>query len=332
MAMEQLRRALLVAAMTALLAGCGGDEAPQAARRPTGQTLPTGGDSSAATNSAPEIVSLMIRPAQPRPGDSLVAEARATDDDGDALTLEYQWSIDGRVQDESGQTLHPHQLETGAVIEVVVRARDGFEQSAPAQASVRIGNQPPMMLGVTFQPNGEIRGDRDISARPHATDPDGDSISYSYRWWVNDEPVGEDDPVLPAGEFGRGDSITLAVVASDGLNESEELRTDPIEVQNAPPHVVSSPGGFGSDGVFRYRIEVEDADGDSRFTYRLVQGPEGMAIDSLDGQMVWRPRESQAGTHDVAFEVNDRHGGKTTQSFKLQLAFEETAVPAAGSW
>jgi hypothetical protein len=48
--------------------------------------------------------------------------------------------------------------------------------------------------------------------------------------------------------------------------------------------------------------------------------------------MVWTPRESQAGTHAVQLEVDDRHGGKTTQAFKLELSFEETAVPAAPSW
>ena len=66
--------------------------------------------------------------------------------------------------------------------------------------------------------------------------------------------------------------------------------------------------------------------------FRLVRGPEGMSLDPVDGTLTWAPDERHAGTHPVEIEVDDRRGGKATQSFNLELAFTEDSAPAARRW
>ena len=122
--------------------------------------------------------------------------------------------------------------------------------------------------------------------------------------------------------------VELSVVARDGEDDSEELRSQPIEVLNAPPVIVSQPGEFAPDGTYRYQLVVEDSDGDRSFRYQLLAGPPGMQFDAADGQVRWTPRQDQAGSHPVKLSVTDRAGGNVTQTFQLDLAFQPAASPA----
>jgi hypothetical protein len=119
-------------------------------------------------------------------------------------------------------------------------------------------------------------------------------------------------------------------VASDGHARSEALRTATIEVANAAPEITSQPGAIGADGVFRYSLAVRDPDGDRAFEYRVLEAPAGAEMDRLEGKLVWRPEEAQSGSQAFVLEVNDRKGGRTTQSFTLDVLFgDASSAPAS---
>lgn len=310
-----------------LLQGCGGDEpAPAAGGEPAAA------GASGAQNSPPVIEELALEPARPRPGQSVNARVVAHDPDGDPISLDYRWRVDGRrVEHADGRSsLH---VEGGreSSIEVTVVARDAHGESAPEMAMARVGNLPPTIVQVVMKPLGAVTAGNDVTASPRATDPEGSSIEYSYEWRVNDETVPVDGPTLPATLLKRGDRIELRVVASDGSDESEPLVSPPIEVVNATPKVVSRPGPIGPDGIFRYQVQAEDPDGDHAFRYRLAQGPKGMAIDFDDGQLRWEPPVDAAGKHEVEVEVEDLFGGSAKQRFTLELSYETEQVPAAAA-
>ena len=184
------------------------------------------------------------------------------------------------------------------------------------------------MQGVIIEPLGEITANRDVTASPAAVDPDGDDVSFEYLWKVDGQSAGTNSPVLTAEHFERGDEIELTVIASDDEGASPPLQSDPIPVVNAAPRIVSVPGVFDDDGVFRYALKVEDVDGDRMFRYRLEEAPEGMTLDIVRGQVFWEPRPDQEGVHPVVVTVDDRAGGVARQIFDVQVEFEP-AVPAA---
>ncbi len=162
----------------------------------------------------------------------------------------------------------------------------------------------------------------DITASPRAADPDGDDLDYHYEWAINGSAIFSDDAILPKEEFKRGDEITLRVTASDGTDESGTLESQPIRVVNVPPMITSTPKGFEDDGSFRYQVVASDPDGDPRLRYRLLEAPEGMAMDRLNGTITWTPAGVQAGNHPVVVEVDDMAGGTSKQSFEVRVAFE----------
>ena len=117
------------------------------------------------------------------------------------------------------------------------------------------------------------------------------------------------------------------MTASDGTDESATLESQPIRVANVPPMITSTPGAFEDDGSFRYQVVASDPDGDPRLRYRLLEAPEGMAMDRLNGAITWTPARVQAGNHPVVVEVDDMAGGSSTQSFEVWVAVEGS-VPA----
>ena len=326
-------RLMLAAALCAVLAGCGSDEPAEdpAVNREMGSGVKPVADSAApADNGRPVIERLYVSPSEPRPGEHISALVQASDPDGDPIELVYDWRIDGRRTGHNGSSMPVEAESKNALIEVIVVARDGVNESEPARASARIGNRPPQILQVVIEPMTDVTVGNDITASPRATDPDGDPVSYSYRWQVNDREIGQNEAVLRAVHYSRGDRIRLSVTASDGQQESEALQSQEIVVGNAAPVITSVPAGFEEDGTFRYKVEAEDPDGDSLFRYRLVEGPKGMKLDVVSGELAWKPDESQAGTHRVSLEVDDRSGGVATQLFDVQVAFETVSAEKEG--
>lgn len=313
---------LLLGAMLA----CGGDEsvpAPESASEPVLAPALVESD-----NEAPVIESVRLVPEEPRPGARLRAQVEASDPDGDTVRLFYEWRVDGERTTDRGDSFHVP-AAGASEIEVWVTARDGETASDPVSRLAYVANLPPQIVGVVIEPSGELTVASDLLASPRANDPDGDSISYRFAWTVNDRRAGGDRPTLEARSFERGDRIGLSVVASDAQGESEPFSIDPITVANSPPTITSRPGGFEGDDVLRYEVSATDPDGDRRFRFELIEGPDGMQMDRVTGDLSWAPREDQSGTHAVEIQVSDGRGGTAVQAFEASVAVEEQPDPAA---
>jgi hypothetical protein len=161
-----------------------------------------------------------------------------------------------------------------------------------------------------------------------ASDPDGDPLSFTYTWTVNDETADERGPVFPGERLKRGDVLTVSVVASDEQSESEPLLSPPIEVANAAPVIRSQPVFTNPNAAFAYHVVAEDPDGD-RLRYGLASGPEGMTVLAMSGDVDWTPRANQAGSHPVEIWVEDAQGARVTQRFELTIGVTDTPDPKA---
>ena len=75
---------------------------------------------------------------------------------------------------------------------------------------------------------------------------------------------------------------------------------------------------FDPNEVYRYDADAIDPDNDP-LTYAIDNGPGGLIINASSGALLWAAAPSQVGTHDVTISVVDGHGGKATQSFKIEV-------------
>jgi len=282
-------------------------------------------------NSVPVIERVELVPGAPAPGGSVTAQVRVNDADGDDLELGYAWRVNGRPVRSSGNSVSLGSALKGDPVTVTVTASDGWDESDPVTATVVVGNTPPILQSVAFDPLGTIHRGQRVTARPIAIDTDGDPLEYEYTWWVDDRELPNHGDVLDTSRLRRGDEVRLRVVASDGFSRSNELKSAPIRVENSPPRIVSTPGNAGDSSVYRYQVEAQDPDGDRRLRFRLEQAPAGMTIDPISGALSWTPPPSATGSHNVEVVVDDLQGGEASQRFTVEISEEGPEPGASGS-
>ncbi len=337
--MDMVSRVAIASALALSLAACGSEDpiarVSGASMQAQAETVtPANAGTAPKENRAPTLSSVDFRPTEPTPGEPLEAVVRGSDPDGDRLRYRFAWTVGGRRLAEKGPTVALVGARKGDLVEMTVTASDGWVDSEPLEASTQIRNSAPQVRSVRLETDGPASSGRDITARPEAQDPDGDGMSFEYVWRLNGDRLDEDGPVLSAEGLKRGDTVEVFVTASDGEDESDEVRSPALVLANAPPVIVSQPGGADADGVFHYRILAEDPDEDRSLRFSLVQAPEGMTVVSTRGEVVWKPAPEQVGVHVVEVMVEDLQGGHSSQRFHVEVgpgADAEGAAPPASS-
>lgn len=311
------------------LVACGADEDREEAARAE-WTAPADAVAREAGDGAPRIVDVRIEPDEPASGERVRAVVRAHEPDGQRVELGYVWRVGGRRMSEGGPELDLGPAPRGTRVEVVVTPSDGQNVGEPATAAVAVRNQLPVLTGIVLQPNELVSRGEEVVAVPQARDPDGDDVAFHYEWSVNGRPVEADGNRLPTADLHRGDTIEVRVVASDGSDESEPLRSAAVEVANAPPEILSTPSGVSADGTFRYVVDARDPDGDRNLRYELKRGPDGMRVNAVYGEVLWTPGPGQVGKHPVEIAVEDSDGARVVQAFELDVqSADGGTVPAA---
>jgi hypothetical protein len=145
---------------------------------------------------------------------------------------------------------------------------------------------------------------------------------------VNDAPVPNDGDLLDTSELRPGDEIRVRAVPTDGRDEGAAVASGVVTVGAGAPRIVSEPGGLSADGSFHYRIEAHP-DGKGPLRYALREGPEGMSLDRVSGELSWQATADQGGSHRVAVAVEDPRGATTVQEFVLTVQVEDSRAPAA---
>ena len=126
-----------------------------------------------------------------------------------------------------------------------------------------------------------------ITSTVDAHDPDGDAVTLTYAWSVNDSVVpGESGPTLDLAKPGngdRGDTICLAVTASDGTDDTT-LSSCFVHVRDSAPiaTVALDSATPSTDATLHATATASDVDGDAlQYTFRWrVGGVEKRATTS----------------------------------------------------
>jgi hypothetical protein len=320
-------RALRVAGLVACLAACGGEEPAREASGDFGEAAAT-----PRANAAPRVDHLELRPEAGSTGERVQVLAQVSDPDGDRMFVGYRWEVDGLAAEVSGPEIRLLDVPKGARVRVTVTAGDGTLVSEPVSAEFRVRNSPPEIRNLVLQPTGDVFAGQTVSILPRTHDADGDALEHEFTWYVNGNERGTGDHTFSTRGLRRGDRVGVRVVASDGEDRSDPLEGAAFEIANAPPSILSQPPAVGPDGHFRYRPEVQDADGDRPLRFRLDESPPGMQLDPADGELSWQASVEHQGTFPVVLVVEDVAGGKAEQRFELIVdVVPGEAAPAASA-
>jgi len=186
--------------------------------------------------------------------------------------------------------------------------------------SARILNSPPKVAGITIDPELPRRNST-LKARVEASDPDGDTIAFSYQWIKNGtELMGEISETLRDPTLRKGDKVSLRVTPYDMKSTGDEVVSQEIVILNSAPVITSSPKAQKMrSALYRYQVVAEDPDGDP-ITFSLSpSSPQGMIIDPQTGLIQWKIGRSDAGTHSIEVIAADGDEGRCTQKYTLTI-------------
>lgn len=193
-------------------------------------------------NHPPSVSSARVEPSVPVIGDELTCvPGEGTDPDGDTVSFRYQWYIDDVALTHRDQTIAPAVLEKDRRVSCVVTPIDGEDLGSPVpSAEVVVGNAPPVVASARVEPASPGTEDVVTCRWGEVTDPDGDRVTLSFAWTVDDRTVPGDADTLAPDDWKRGDTIRCVVTPNDGTARGAPVRSEPAVVNNASPVVASA--------------------------------------------------------------------------------------------
>ena len=240
------------------------------------------------------INALYIDPPHPFTTNSLIAVPIIYNPQGNELSFDYEWKIDGQVVRSN---VWPYVLPVyifpagftrkGNEVELRLTAAGG-EETVSKTASTTIQNSPPE-LTVSLSPEQPETMDA-IVLSYEAKDADGDDLATHHEWRLNDEIISDEiGRTLPADRHKKHDVISVVVTTGDGEAEAQAEAT--VTIEDAKPRVAVAD--LPETVTYGHRVEfdatVSDPDGDdvSGVRFAVDYGPAGMTVDPVTGRIAW---------------------------------------------
>ncbi len=188
-------------------------------------------------NEAPEIDEITAGPENPVIGDEVDFAATITDPDQPAGTAYgHAWEFGDEDDTTSDLAAPSFTYDEAGTYTVTLTVTDAQGATDTATFVVSVGNEPPVIGGLTATPTAPNTGD-DVEFRAtNVTDPDGDDIDH-YEWNFGDSPTDVDGTDTIAHIYGTPGTYTVEVVAVDDRGGRSEARTLQITV-SGPTRVV----------------------------------------------------------------------------------------------
>ncbi len=239
-------------------------------------------DSLTVGNSRPEVADATLTPDPAYEGDTFTCTAGSTSDaDGDSVSLDYAWSIDGVDNGETGSTLSSDHFDKGDDVACTVTPNDGIDDGLVVTSnSVEVLNTAPVLAGASLSPDPAYEADTVVCAPGSVSDADGDTVSYSYAWTIDGVASSVTSSSISGSQFDKGDELVCSVTPDDGDEDGAAVSTDPLTIDNTPPSirvvtVSPSAAGVGDTLSCTYSgYDDDDGDADASTTSWTIDGVE----------------------------------------------------------
>jgi Putative Ig domain len=201
---------------------------------------------------------------------------------------------------------HRQLLMAGVLVILSGTGCTGGTASEPAKGAGVGENGPPVMvLAKILQSPILLTGPVGVQAL--AEDPERESISYTYQWYVNDAPIaGQTNPTFPAELLRHGQMISVEVTPSDGKQKGKSVRTLSVGIGNTAPQITAvglTPQAVQPGGKLTAEVVASDPDHDRiDLTYRWLRND----VVVKDGEEAYLDTTGWAPRDKVVVEVTAR--------------------------
>lgn len=213
------------------------------------------------------VSEVVIEPDDPTTTSELTARATVIDARNRDFTVDYTWLVDDQiVQQGATDTLAPASFVRDQLVVVEAVAAVGNTVSAPVRsAPVQIRNTPPTLETVAIDPPQPTSADTITCVASGMADLDGDTVTLTYRWFIDGTPLELNDSRLPSRTVIRDQTLACEATPTDGTDAGEPVRSTEVLVGNGPPFIASvlvEPRPAFTTSLLTAVPSVSDPDGD----------------------------------------------------------------------
>ena len=253
--------------------------------------------SATAVNTPPEVVDLTLSPTTVRTDDSITATAVTDDADGDPVTVDYTWYVDGVATGVVGDTITGADFDKDQEVYVEATPNDTTDDGPTVtSATLTILNTAPTLDSATIDPSSLSEEDVAECIPSGWEDADEDDEDYRYTWYVDGAVAGRGN-TLDGDFFGRGDEVYCEIVPTDGDDDGTAVESGRIIVDNTLPTIdsvsLTNLAPVEGDTVAATIVGANDVDGDTiTFDYEWFVGGSSVSTDSeLDSSLFAKGQE-----------------------------------------
>lgn len=179
------------------------------------------------TNTAPTVRVALVSPDSPPTRlSTLTCEVSATDPDGDTLTTTWSWFVDDDLIAAATPTLSGA-FAKGQRVRCRVAVSDGSAETQLDSEPLTIASAPPSLSAVRLEPVG-CKTLRCVGEG--ANDPDGDPVTFHYRWSRDGETLAATGPELAADG-----ALICHITPDDGETLGAESSSEPATAIDRAP-------------------------------------------------------------------------------------------------
>ena len=262
-------------------------------------------------------------------GDEYNFQPTASDADGDTLTFSIanrpSWAgfntSTGRLRGT------PDVTDADVYRNIVISVSDGEASTSLAPATIEVIAPAPPNRAPTISGNasGTVTVGENYAFQPTATDPDGDTLTFSIAnrpsWAAFSNSTGALTGVPGQNDAGTYSNIGISV--SDGeltaalpafsITVNEDESNDPPQISGSPPVTVT----VGEQ--YSFTPSATDPDGDT-LTFAISNRPSWASFDTTSGQLRGTPDSGDVGIHgNIEISVSDGEFSDTLPAFAIEV-------------
>lgn len=289
-------------------------------------------------NAPPTLNAVTLAPAPAYRDTTLICSAQGSSDfDGDTVTIQYAWEINGSIS--PGETLPAFggALAIGDAVVCIATPDDGTELGDPVRSNtVTIVNSLPTVASVTLTPMMADIFSTLTCQEMGLADADGDPVNASYNWLVNGGMIAATTSTLGAPDFAKADQVQCVVTPSDSTDNGASVTSNSVTIMNNAPTLGASTTLVASKNssttVANGLLDGEDSDNlPTELTYTLVTAPTAGDLQRNGTTLAANDTFTQDDVDNDLITYQHTDGTSTADSFEVALCDSDGGCISQGT-
>jgi hypothetical protein len=198
---------------------------------------------------------------------------------------------------------------------------------------VASANRAPTISGT---PSTAVTAGQAYSFRPTASDPDGQTLTFSIAnkpAWANFSTTNGTLSGTPTSSH-VGSYSNIVITASDGsLSASLPAFSITVEASNTTPKISGSPATSVTAGqAYSFTPTASDPDSGQTLRFGIANRPAWASFDTVTGNLSGTPTSSNVGSYgNIVISVSDGIASATLPAFTITVASANRAPTISGT-